>query len=245
MGRLRETRPPTVFRAMVVLKFELMEPLFTIIVAGGVGLRMGHDLPKQFLPIGGRPILMHTIECFHSFDVTMKIILVLPSTQFAYWNALCRKHKFEIAHQLVAGGNTRYQSVKNGLMHIGDKGVVSIHDGVRPFVSEETIQRCFHAARESGSAIPVMEVVESIRKVEGQRSETRPRNFYRTVQTPQVFKVSLIKNAYESPYSPDFTDDASVVEAAGYDITLVEGNRENIKITSPFDLVVADAMLKK
>ncbi len=222
-----------------------MESLFVIIVAGGRGMRMGQDVPKQFLPIGNRPVLMHTIDRFLSFDPSLNVVLVLPSDQFAYWNALCRCYHFEKQHLLVEGGETRYQSVKNGLASVADATVVAVHDGVRPFVSNDTIERCFYAAEKHGAAIPVWEVVESIRKIKGKNSAMRPRTNYRTVQTPQVFRASLLRKAYEMPYCTDFTDDASVVEAAGYDVTLVEGNRENIKITSPFDLVVADAMLKE
>jgi 2-C-methyl-D-erythritol 4-phosphate cytidylyltransferase len=215
-----------------------------IIVAGGRGLRMGEDIPKQFLPVAGRPVLMHTIECFATFDEGLKIVLVLPEDQFAYWKALCRKNDFSVAHTLVAGGDTRYQSVKNGLSAVSD-GIVAVHDGVRPFVSNETIERGFHAAASYGAVIPVMEIIESIRKIDEHRSHMRPRDAYRAIQTPQIFKTSILKKAYELPYDPDFTDDGSVVEAAGYEITLVEGNRENIKITSPFDLVVAEAIIKR
>ncbi len=214
-----------------------------IIVAGGRGLRMGDDIPKQFLPVGGRPVLMHTIERFSIFDKDIKIVLVLPEDQFAFWKALCRKNEFSIAHTLVAGGETRYHSVRNGLSEIQTE-LVAVHDGVRPFVINETIERCFYAAQKHGAGIPVMQVVDSIRKIEGDRSHMRPRRAYRTIQTPQVFRTFALKKAYELPFSPDFTDDASVMEAAGYEITLVEGNIENIKITSPFDLVVAEAILK-
>jgi 2-C-methyl-D-erythritol 4-phosphate cytidylyltransferase len=220
-----------------------MSETSVIIVAGGRGLRMGRDIPKQFIQIGGRPVLMHTIERFYGFDETMEIILVLPEDQFPYWQALCRKVDFRIEHLLVEGGGTRYQSVKNGLAKVTGN-LVAVHDGVRPFVNNETIERCFHAAQKFGAVIPVMEMVDSIRKVKGDRSQMRPRYDYRTIQTPQVFRTSTLKKAYQMPFRPDFTDDASVVEAAGYDITLVEGNSENIKITSPFDLVVAEAILK-
>lgn len=221
-----------------------MASLSVVIVAGGRGLRMGHEVPKQFLNVGKRPVLMHTIEKFVSFDADIFVVLVLPEDQFPYWEALCRKHHFSLPHKLVAGGEKRYDSVKNGLSHVGQVDLVAIHDGVRPFVSHGTIQRCFSAAGNYGAAIPVLEVVESIRKVERDKSWMRPRSSYRTVQTPQVFRSSILKKAYDLPYRSEFTDDASVVEAAGYEITLVEGNRENIKITSPFDLIVADAMIK-
>lgn len=213
-----------------------------IIVAGGRGLRMGQDIPKQFIPVGGRPVLMHTMAQFYGYDESMEIILVLPEDQFSYWKALCRKYDFQMRHQLVCGGETRYNSVKNGLEAVSGE-LVAVHDGVRPFVSPETIERCFHAAEKYGAVIPVMELVDSIRKVNGTGSEMRPRYAYRSIQTPQVFRNSVLKKAYELTFSPDFTDDASVVEAAGYEITLVEGNRENVKITTPFDFVVAEAFL--
>jgi 2-C-methyl-D-erythritol 4-phosphate cytidylyltransferase len=205
---------------------------------------MGHDLPKQFLCIGTRPVLMHAIERFISYNKAVEVVLVLPPDQFTYWQALCRKYNFTVAHRLISGGDSRYQSVKNGLEGVEGEGLVAIHDGVRPFVSLETIERCFYAAEKHGCAIPVVEVVDSLRKIEGPRSKMRLRASYRVVQTPQVFKNSIIRQAYKLPFSPDFTDDASVAEAAGYDITLVEGNRENIKITTPFDLVMGEALLK-
>ncbi|WP_291859688.1 2-C-methyl-D-erythritol 4-phosphate cytidylyltransferase [Marinilabilia sp.] len=220
-----------------------MSDISVIIVAGGRGLRMGQDIPKQFIPLAGRPVLMHTMERFYRFNEALEIILVLPEDQFSYWQALCRKGDFRLKYVLVEGGDTRYQSVKNGLEKVTGN-VVAVHDGVRPFVSNETIERCFHAAQKYGAVIPVMELVDSIRKVEGDSSQMRPRFAYRTIQTPQVFRTSTLKKAYQMPFCSDFTDDASVVEAAGYDITLVEGNSENIKITSPFDLVVAEAILK-
>ncbi len=214
-----------------------------IIVAGGRGIRMGEDVPKQFIPIGGLPVLMHTIKGFYDHNDSLEIILVLPEDQFSYWQALCRKHNFQIRHQLIKGGKTRYNSVKNGLKAASGE-LVAVHDGVRPFVSPETIERCFHAAKKYGAVIPVMELTDSIRKVNGNRSEMRPRYAYRSIQTPQIFRASVLRKAYELPYRSDFTDDASVVEAAGFTITLVEGNSENIKITTPFDLVVAEAFLK-
>ncbi|WP_010422532.1 2-C-methyl-D-erythritol 4-phosphate cytidylyltransferase [Anaerophaga thermohalophila] len=216
-----------------------------IIVAGGRGLRMGKDIPKQFIAIGGRPILMHTIESFTRRYPDIRVVVVLPDDQFDYWKALCRDYNFTIEYQLAAGGETRYHSVKNGLKHIGNADLVAVHDGVRPFASRETIERCFRAALGNGAAIPVMEVVESLREIDedGAKSRRVIRSNYRTVQTPQVFRTAIIRNAYELPFSNEFTDDASVVEAAGYNITLVDGNPENIKITSPFDLIIAEAVL--
>lgn len=221
-----------------------MEPLYAIIVAGGRGMRMGHDLPKQFLPLGSKPVLMHTLERFYHFNKDIRLILVLPADQFTYWKVLCQKHNFKLEHRLTSGGETRFHSVQKGL-DLVDKGLVAIHDGVRPFVSFETIARCFRAAETCGVAIPVINVTESLREVEEDGSRARGRDAFRIVQTPQIFKSDIIKGAYLQAEGTAFTDDASVVEAAGYDITLVEGNRENIKITSPLDMVVADALLKQ
>jgi len=222
-----------------------MRKLYAIIVAGGKGMRMGKDLPKQFLPIDGTPILMHTLQAFYDYDPSMTLIVVLPSDQQAYWSKLCGDYHFTIPHVVVKGGETRFHSVKNGLACINEEGLVAVHDGVRPFVHCDTIDRCFAAAQESGAAVPVVEVVDSLRKVEDEESRSVSRREYRIVQTPQVFDISLLKEAYKQPYTVDFTDDASVVEAYGRKISLVEGNRENIKITSPFDLVIAEAFLNK
>lgn len=222
-----------------------MRKLYAIIVAGGKGMRMGKDLPKQFLPIDGTPILMHTLQAFYDYDPSMTLIVVLPSDQQAYWSKLCGDYHFTIPHVVVKGGDTRFHSVKNGLSCIKGEGLVAVHDGVRPFVHCDTIDRCFAVALESGAAVPVVEVVDSLRKVEDEESNAVSRREYRIVQTPQVFDISLLKEAYKQPYTVDFTDDASVVEAYGRKISLVEGNRENIKITSPFDLVIAEAFLNK
>ena len=222
-----------------------MRKLYAIIVAGGKGMRMGKDLPKQFLPIDGTPILMHTLQAFYDYDPSLTLIVVLPSDQQAYWSKLCGDYHFTIPHVVVKGGETRFHSVKNGLSCIKGEGLVAVHDGVRPFVHCDTIDRCFAAAQESGAAVPVVEVVDSLRKVEDEESKAVSRREYRIVQTPQVFDISLLKEAYKQPYTVDFTDDASVVEAYGRKISLVEGNRENIKITSPFDLVIAEAFLNK
>ena len=213
-----------------------------LIVAGGKGLRMGSDLPKQFLPIGGKPVLMHTIEAFHHFDRTMKIILVLPQEQQTYWQELCAKHSFVIEHTVVDGGETRFHSVKNGLACV-NSGLVGVHDGVRPFVSPEVIKRCYELAAIKKAVIPVSGVVETVRHITETGSETVSRNDYKLVQTPQVFDAELLKQAYAQEYTPFFTDDASVVEAMGIPVCLVEGNRENIKITTPFDLKISSALV--
>ena len=212
---------------------------FAIIVAGGKGLRMGGEVPKQFLPIDGKPILMHTIETFRKALDSVEIVLVLPADQHDYWQELCKDYNFCSPKLIAKGGETRFHSVKNGLALLpnDEEAVVGVHDGVRPFVSKETIQRCYEAAAQGKAVVPVVPVVETVRQIlpDG-KSITRPRDEYRLVQTPQVFPLDLLRKAYQQPYSEAFTDDASVVEAFGKEITMVEGNRENIKITTPADL---------
>ena len=215
-----------------------------IIVAGGKGERMNADIPKQFLQIKGKPILIHTLEAFMNFDASLQLILVLPAAQFEFWKTLCKKHALNIPHQIVAGGQTRFQSVKNGLDAVKVPAIVAIHDGVRPLVSKETISRCFDAAAKFGAAIPTMDSIESIRFVDANGSKSVDRNAYKMVQTPQVFDAELLKKAYEQEFSVLFTDDASVVEAMGATVHLVDGNRENIKITTEFDLIVAERLLE-
>ena len=213
-----------------------------LIVAGGKGLRMGSDLPKQFLPIGGKPVLMHTIEAFYRFDEEMKIVLVLPQEQQTYWRELCQKFHSSIGHVLADGGETRFHSVKNGLAYV-EPGLVGVHDGVRPFVSRQVIERCYQLAETKKAVIPVVDVVETIRHLTDTGSETVSRSDYKLVQTPQVFDVELLKRAYAQEYTSFFTDDASVVEAMGESVYLAEGNRENIKITTPFDLKISSVLV--
>ena len=218
---------------------------YIIIVAGGKGLRMGSDIPKQFLPIGGKPVLMRTLERFRQYSPTLQIILVLPKAQQDYWQKLCKEYAFDIDYQLADGGETRFHSVQNGLAKIPDnaQGVVGVHDGVRPFPSIDVIRNCYETAREKKAVIPVIPVVETVRYLKGDTSVTVPRNDYRLVQTPQTFDIQLLKAANRQPYNDGFTDDASVVEAFGFNITLVEGNRENIKITTPYDLKIAEVLI--
>jgi 2-C-methyl-D-erythritol 4-phosphate cytidylyltransferase len=302
---------------------------YVIIVAGGKGLRMGGEIPKQFLPIGGKPVLMRTIERFREYSADLQIILVLPEAQQDYWKELCKEYDFEVGYLLANGGQTRFHSVQNGLALVPDdaEGVIGVHDGVRPFPSIEVIRNCYETARTTKAVIPVIPVVETLRKIfsngqngltrtiyseakesetvrevrghnfsngqngltqtiyseakesetvrevrgnnfsNGQNgltqtiyseakesetvrevrgkkeSETVPRDEYRLVQTPQTFDIQLLKAANRQPYNDGFTDDASVVESYGHPITLVDGNRENIKITTPYDLVVAEAIL--
>lgn len=216
---------------------------YALIVAGGKGLRMGTELPKQFLPIGGKPVLMRTLEAFYAYDSEIQIILVLPRSQQEYWKQLCGEYHFSLPHRVVDGGETRFHSVKNGLAQVKVPALVGVHDGVRPFVSREVIARCYDLAVEKKAVIPVIGVVETVRRVEGEGSVTVNRDDYRLVQTPQVFDAELLKAAYEQLYTPHFTDDASVVEALGVSVFLTPGNRENIKITTPFDLNIADALI--
>ena len=216
---------------------------YVIIVAGGKGLRMGSDLPKQFLPVGGKPVLMHTLEVFRKYDAAIQLILVLPREQQNFWKQLCREHDFVVEHRVADGGETRFHSVKNGLALVQVPGLVGVHDGVRPFVSVEVIRRCYDLAEQHKAVIPVVDVVETLRHLTEVGSETVSRNDYKLVQTPQVFDVELLKQAYEQEFTPFFTDDASVVEAMGVPVHLAAGNRENIKITTPFDLKVGSALL--
>lgn len=215
-----------------------------VIVAGGSGLRMEADIPKQFLLAGGIPVLMHTIRNFYDFDWSLKLILVLPADEIMRWNELCCQYHFEIPHQVIAGGATRFQSVKNGISLASDCELIAVHDGVRPLVSHGTLARCFNCATEKGTAIPVLPVNESVREGSMSDSVSVDRSRYFMVQTPQVFKASLIKNSYNQSWIPEFTDDASVVEHSGTAVQLVMGNRENIKITFPEDLQIAELFLK-
>lgn len=223
---------------------------YIIIVAGGKGLRMGTDVPKQFLPVAGKPVLMHTLERFHAYGERLaargrrlSIILVLPREQQDYWQQLCKEHAFLVPHHIADGGRTRFESSKNGLAQVPDEatGVVGIHDGVRPFVSLEVIDRCFETARAHGAAIPVWPVTDTLRHIAPDGSGKNVlRSDYRIVQTPQAFDIQLAKRAFLQPNSEAFTDDASVVEALGAPVAMVDGNRENIKLTTPFDLNVAE-----
>ena len=216
---------------------------YVLIVAGGKGLRMGADIPKQFLPVGGKPVLMRTLEAFYAYNQDMRIILVLPHGQQDYWKRLCGEYRFDIPHSIADGGETRFHSVRNGLALVDEPGLVGVHDGVRPFVSQEVIARCYALAATKLAVVPVVKVVETVRRLTDAGSITVNRDEYRLVQTPQVFDGEVLKQAYSQPYTSAFTDDASVVEAWGVPVTLTEGNRENIKITTPFDLKVAAALL--
>ena len=215
---------------------------YAIIVAGGKGLRMGGDVPKQFQLVGGRPVLMHTLQQFRNAIADLQIILVLPREQQDYWRERCRQYEFGVEHRVADGGQTRFHSVKNGLALIpdGEEGIVGVHDGVRPFASADLIRRCYAAAVEAEAVVPAVPVVESLRHEERGAID---RKGYRLVQTPQTFSIPLLKAAYRQAYLETFTDDASVVEAYGHRVAMIDGIHENIKLTTPFDMVVAEALL--
>ncbi|MCA1742089.1 MAG: 2-C-methyl-D-erythritol 4-phosphate cytidylyltransferase, partial [Bacteroidales bacterium] len=233
---------------------------YCIIVAGGSGRRMNSAIPKQFLLLDGRPLLMHTVERFHSFDRSIELIIVLPPEHHALWDSLVREYSFSISHIVAAGGEERFHSVRAGLAVVragtvvmtpdamqadtGDDSLVAIHDGVRPLVSHDTIWRCYADAEEFGSAVPFVEPADSVRVLQGDDSAPMPRHEVRLIQTPQVFHGSLILKAYEHNFDPLFTDDATVAEASGVKIHLTHGNRENIKITTPEDLAVAHTLTR-
>ncbi|WP_009035623.1 2-C-methyl-D-erythritol 4-phosphate cytidylyltransferase [Indibacter alkaliphilus] len=220
---------------------------YAIIVAGGSGTRMGGSISKQYLEIGGKPVLMHTLEVFFNSDSSINLILVIPESDFELWYKLCSAHEFSIPHQLVKGGSSRFQSVKNGLLHILDEdGLVAIHDGVRPFVKPEVIHESFKVAAQEGSAIAVVSLKDSIRRVgEDSKSVFQERQFFRLVQTPQTFQIRKIKKAFKTEESPKFTDDATVYEHQGWQVSLITGNPENIKITTPEDMNYAEFLIGK
>lgn len=219
---------------------------YVVVVAGGKGLRMGGDIPKQFLLVKGKPVLMRTLEAFYAYDKAIRLIVVLPVDQQDYWKSLCKEYGFTFPHRIADGGETRFHSVKNGLAWVEDEeALVGVHDGVRPFVAQEVIAECYRMAAQKGAVIPVTDVVETVRQVsENGESVTVPRDRYKLVQTPQVFLASVLRQAYSQPYTSLFTDDASVVEASGHRVELVKGNRENIKLTTPFDLKLAEFLLE-
>jgi 2-C-methyl-D-erythritol 4-phosphate cytidylyltransferase len=217
--------------------------LYALIVAGGSGKRMGTNVPKQFLELAGKPVLMRTIERFVAFERSIRIILVLPEEHLEYWEKLQAEYSFSFQHAVVAGGSSRFFSVKNGLQLVEEESLVAVHDGVRPLVSTNTIKRCFAEAEKYGNAIPAIDPADSLRMITEQGNMPVNRLYLRIIQTPQVFRAGLIKKAYLEDYNPDFTDDATLLEKSGESIHLVEGNRENIKITNPEDMLIAEALL--
>lgn len=214
-----------------------------IITAGGIGKRMGSEIPKQFLVIGNKPIILHTIEQFLKYDSSIELILVLPEEYVHIWEEICQKYLFTRDHKVALGGAERFHSIQNGLV-LATADLIAVHDAVRPLVDVDVIATCFVAAEKNGAAIPVFSISESVRKIDHDKSFAVNRDDYKLVQTPQCFQASILQQAYQQHYSHLFTDDASVVEADGIKITLVEGNRENIKITTPHDLKLAELFLK-
>jgi 2-C-methyl-D-erythritol 4-phosphate cytidylyltransferase len=228
---------------LTLKNIRFMMELYVVIVAGGSGKRMGAEIPKQFLELAGKPVLMHTIERFKSFNSAIEIITVLPENQLRYWIDLQEKYSFSVPHTLVKGGSHRFFSVRNGLKFVNVPGLVAIHDGVRPFVSIDTIKRCFDTAEKLGNAIPSISPTESLRILTDDSSIPINRLHVKQIQTPQVFNAGLIKKAYLQEYSPEFSDDATVLEKTGEKINLIDGNRENIKITNPEDLLISTVLL--
>lgn len=220
---------------------------YAIIVAGGSGIRMGAALPKQYLPIGGKPILMHTLSRFYQYCDQTELLVVIPGKDFEYWSNLCRDFNFNLPHTLVRGGPSRFQSVRNGLNAIeGQEGLVAIHDGVRPFVSPEMISRSFSLAQQQGSAIAAIPLKDSLRKIDTDgRSFFQNRDEFKLVQTPQAFQLLKIKKAFDVEEQPSFTDDATVYEYQGWQVALFDGDPVNLKITTPEDLSYADFLLKE
>lgn len=214
-------------------------------MAGGIGSRMKSIVPKQFLELGGKPILMHSINAFYQYDSEITIIVVLPKSQFTLWEKLCAAHKYTVPHLKAPGGETRFDSVKAGLALITEDGLVAIHDGVRPFASAKLIDQVYAVAEKSGNAVPYVVPKDSVRLVNQQDNKIIDRADVRLIQTPQCFRSDLLKRAYDKTFSPGFTDDASVVSAAGEKIYLVEGSSENIKITTTHDLNMAEFLIKQ
>ena len=214
-----------------------------LIVAGGNGSRMESDLPKQFILLAGKPILMHTIEAFYNCNVS-NIIVVLPPNQIDFWKELCTQFSFNLSHEIVSGGASRFESVQNGLVLCNEEDLVAIHDGVRPFITAEIINNCFDVAAQKGNAVAAVRLKDSIRKVDLLGNKNVNRDAYFLIQTPQTFKCNIIKDAYQAQDHINFTDDASVLEASGHAINLIPGDYKNIKITTPEDLLVAEAFYK-
>lgn len=216
---------------------------YALIVAGGSGTRIKSDVPKQFLSINGLPVLMHTINAFHSYKKSVQIIVVLPASDLKTWEELCEAHQYHVPFTIAEGGKTRFQSVRNGLKKIEKEGIVAIHDGVRPVINREIIAASFQIANLHGSAVAAVRLKDSIRVTDKDGTRMVDRSKYRIIQTPQTFRTHILKKAFELPETPEFTDDASVVEKAGFKISLFEGSYKNIKITTAEDLVIAEAFL--
>lgn len=221
-----------------------MKKKTVIITAGGIGKRMESNLPKQFLLLQGKTILERCIAKFYSYDQNIQIILTLPEDWKEYWQNLCETNKFTIPHTIISGGVERYDSIKNALT-IAQGDLIAIHDGVRPLVSTKLISEGFDLAQETGTAIPLVAVKESIRYVEKSQNKSLDRSHYFTVQTPQIFSKEIIRKAYEIPFHMAITDDASLVEESGVELSLFTGEEQNIKITTPLDLKIAELLLQE
>ncbi len=218
---------------------------YVIITAGGAGSRMGADIPKQILEIGGKPILRYTFELFMNLPFKVNIILVLNPEIRQFWLDYCEKEKINLRYVLARGGMTRFHSVKEGLKFVPDGAIVAVHDGVRPFISKEKVVSMFEMAQEHQAVIPVLPLVDSIREITPDGgSVIADRSKFRLVQTPQIFHSEVLKQGYLQPFSPEFTDDASVVEKNGVPLTFVDGERFNIKITTKEDLAISELLLK-
>jgi len=217
---------------------------YAIIVAGGTGSRMQGDIPKQFLLLNGKPVIQHSLEVFYACDASIKIVLVIHPDYLGYWEQLCREFNISVPHAIALGGETRFHSVKNGLNLIDNDGFVAVHDAARPVLSIDFINTVFSEAALYGSSIPGIALQDTIRQIEGDSSRQLDRTNLRAIQTPQVFRVPELKRAYEQPYQPGFTDDASVMQSAGFPLHLTQGRPDNIKITNPQDISVAEVLLK-
>ncbi len=217
---------------------------YVLIIAGGLGKRMNSSIPKQFIPIAGKPVLMHTIAKFKNYDPKINILVIIPRVHIRLWKDLCQEFGFAIEHQIISGGKERFYSVKNGLKQVPKDSLVLIHDGVRPLVSNETIERVVSTSIEKGNAIPFMDITQSVRKLSKGKSKAINRKDLKVIQTPQGFHSDLIKDVYAKRYRKSFTDDASVLEASGYEINLVKGNNKNMKITSSIDIHIVECLMK-
>ena len=218
---------------------------YLIIVAGGSGSRLNSDIPKQFIPIAGKPIMMHAIKAFSDCISNLNVVVVIPKSNYELWKDLCKEFSFDIKHTVAEGGLHRFHSVKNGLQNISENAVVGIHDGARPLVNKSTILKSYSAAEKYGAAIPLVRINESVRELSNKANKPLARENLRLVQTPQCFRSEIIKKSYQQDYKEEFTDDATVVESAGHKIHIVDGNVENIKITFPSDIFIAEALLKR
>ena len=216
-----------------------------ILVAGGSGTRMGTEIPKQFLMLGAKPVLLHTLEKFYSADPDLEIVIVLPATEQERWNIICKEYQVNIPHAIADGGNSRSSSVANGLQTCKAQGVIAVHDAVRPLLSVDLIRNCFEEARKNGTAIPCVPLKDSIRKVEGVANRNVDREQFKLIQTPQCFKSDILRKAYAAWDGNSKSDDAGLVEMIGQSIHLCQGEADNIKITDSSDLLFAESLISQ